>query len=87
MCYSGKCRFERHDGDCNFPSHIKSIKEKYGNHLCHPHLDGEAINTWYKSACGDVDKLEQEHYDLLKLKEEQSTNRYRLQKKLQKLKH
>ena len=33
MCYSGKCRWENHMGDCNFP-HDKKVREKYPLPVC-----------------------------------------------------
>jgi len=26
MCYSGRCRWENYQGDCNYPIHIKELK-------------------------------------------------------------
>lgn len=33
MCYSGKCRFERYDGECMIYNY-ESFKEKYGECAC-----------------------------------------------------
>lgn len=33
MCYSGKCIWERHNGDCGFPT-IKAVRDKYPLPLC-----------------------------------------------------
>lgn len=33
MCYSGRCKFELYNGDCNFPTK-GIIKNKYPNFLC-----------------------------------------------------
>lgn len=33
MCYSGRCRWEDHMGDCRFP-HNKVVREKYPKIIC-----------------------------------------------------
>jgi hypothetical protein len=33
MCYSGRCRWEDHMGDCRFPSN-KVVREKYPKIIC-----------------------------------------------------
>jgi len=33
MCYSGRCRWENHMGDCRFPS-SKKVTEKYPLPVC-----------------------------------------------------
>jgi tRNA-dihydrouridine synthase len=33
MCYSGKCRWEQHSGDCGFPQ-IKQVRDKFPFPVC-----------------------------------------------------
>ena len=34
MCYSGKCIWEDHMGDCQFPIYVPEVREKYPHFLC-----------------------------------------------------
>lgn len=34
MCYSGKCVWEDENGNCQFPSYVPEVREKYPYFLC-----------------------------------------------------
>jgi hypothetical protein len=34
MCYSGKCIWEDSTGNCQFPTYIPEVREKYPHFLC-----------------------------------------------------
>lgn len=40
MCYSGKCTWESHTGDCAFPN-FKEVRDKYKFPLCEIDVDNE----------------------------------------------
>ena len=85
MCYSGKCKFEGYMGDCAFPSHIPSIKSKFGNSWCDPSMYGDDYSN-YKNELKEIQRLMDEYKCLQNLKEDRNKKRLRLRQKLQKIK-
>lgn len=60
MCYSGRCEWESHEGDCMFPT-INVVEIKYKYPLCV--ADGDATDAerkWLIEANKDVRKLVEE---------------------------
>jgi len=60
MCYSGECRWEHSNGDCNFPR-IKSVIDKYKHPLCEIGDEGtETEKKWLVNSIKDVERLVEE---------------------------
>jgi len=39
MCYSGRCRWENHNGDCSFPIVARKINFNYYKTMCSSGID------------------------------------------------
>jgi len=55
MCYSGKCRWENHMGDCRFPND-KEVRAKYPLQLCDIPYD-EDEKEYLDDAYEDIKKM------------------------------
>lgn len=55
MCYSGICIWEKHSGDCGFPS-IKAVRDKYPLPLC-GFPDNEPESQEYVNKIEDVKQI------------------------------
>lgn len=53
MCYSGRCRWENHMGDCRFPTN-KKVKEKYPMPICEIPTCEEECTEEHKRYCDEV---------------------------------
>jgi len=48
MCYSGRCLWEGHQGDCSYPSHILGYKTYKCNCTMQEYIDTKNLVTKYK---------------------------------------
>jgi len=56
MCYSGKCTWEQHSGDCGFPT-IKAVRDKYPLPLCEIGEDNQEDAERLQMMIADVKKI------------------------------
>jgi len=56
MCYSGRCMWEDHMGDCRFPRN-KEVKEKYPLPVCEMNVQSEEEQEYVAEANADVKKI------------------------------
>ena len=65
MCYSGRCLWERYDGDCDFPSHILGANRFKCNCTMQEYIDTKNEVTKYQ-------KYQDRKYKISKIKEKMS---------------
>jgi len=56
MCYSGKCTWEDHMGDCRFPT-IKVVRDKYPLPVCEIGDETEAERQRTQEIIAEIKKL------------------------------
>jgi hypothetical protein len=60
MCYSGKCRWEQHSGDCGFPR-IPEVRDKYPLPICEIGDDCEEDMERTRLAIIDIEEIIKKH--------------------------
>ena len=60
MCYSGKCVWEQHNGDCGFPD-IKEVRDKYPLPLCEIDNDNEEDKKRLQEMIEEVKEIVRKH--------------------------
>jgi len=56
MCYSGRCHWEGHMGDCNFPTH-KAVREKYPLPVCGIDVQSEEEQEYVNDVIEDIKNI------------------------------